>query len=71
MIAEKLNKFFLSVFTTGNIKQKHVPELMFSGNENIELRPIAVTREEVLEFTNKLQTNKLSGPDGISLEALK
>lgn len=31
---------------------------MFSGQDGGELRQIAVTREEVLQFIDKLQTNK-------------
>lgn len=44
---------------------------MFSGGEDTELRQIVVTREEVLEFINKLQTNKSPGPDGVYPKVLK
>ncbi|KAM7151827.1 uncharacterized protein RBU57_012313 [Macrochelys suwanniensis] len=65
VIAEKLNKFFASVFTAEDVGEIPQPEPSFVGDKSEELSQIEVSLEAVLELIGKLNCNKSPGPDGI------
>ncbi|CAM4553636.1 unnamed protein product [Lepidochelys olivacea] len=71
VIAEKLNEFFASVFTTEDVREIPKPEPSFVGDKSEELSQIEVSLEEVLELIEKLYRNTSPGPDGIHPRVLK
>ena len=70
-MAEVLNKYFSSVFTTEDISSLPVPFTKFEGNKSEHLGQLFVTPEIIAKRTKKMQDNKSPGVDGIPPKLLK
>ena len=70
-MAEVLNKYFSSVFTTENISSLPVPFTKFEGNTSEHLWQIFVTPEMIAKKIKKIKDNKSPGVDGIPPKLLK
>ena len=70
-MAEVLNEYFSSVFTTEDISSLPVPFTKFEGNKSEHLVQFFVTPEIIAKKTKKLKDNKSPGVDGIPPKLLK
>ena len=70
-IAEVLNEYFSSVFTTEDISSLPVPFTKFEGNKSEHLGQLFVTPEIIAQKIKKMKDNKSPGVDGIPPKLLK
>ena len=70
-MAEVLNKYFISVFTTEYISSLPVPFTKFEGSKSEHLGQLFVTPEIIAKDIKKIKDNKSSGVDGIPAKLLK
>ena len=70
-MAEVLNEYFNSVFTTEEIRLLPVPFTKFEGNKSEHLGQLFVTPEMTAKKIKKMKDNKSPGVDGIPLKLLK
>ena len=70
-IAEVLNEYFSSVFTTEDISSLPVPFYKFEGNTSEHLGQLFVTPEMIARKIKKMKDNKSPGVDGIPPKLLK
>ena len=70
-MAEVLNEYFSSVFTTEDISSLPVPFTKFEGNNSEHLRQLFVTPEMIAQTIKKMKDNKSTGVDGIPRKLLK
>ena len=70
-IAEVLNEYFSSVFTTEDISSLPVPFTNFEGNKSEHLGQLLVTPKMIANKIKKMIDNKSPGVDGIPLKLLK
>ena len=60
-MAEVLNEYFSSVFTTEDISSLQVPFTKFEGNKSEQLGQLFVTSEMIAKKIKKMKDNKLPG----------
>ena len=70
-MAEVLNEYFSSVFTTEDINSLPVPLTKFEGNKSEHLGQLFVTPEMIAKKIKKMKDNKSPGVDGIPPILLK
>ena len=70
-MAEVLNEYFSSVFTTEDISSLSVPFTKFEGNTSEHLGQLFVAPEMIAKKIKKMKDNKSSGVDGIPPKRLK
>ena len=70
-MAEVLNEYFSSVFTTEDISSLPVPFTKFEGNKSEHLGQLFVTPEMIEQKIKKMKDNKSPGVDGIPPKLLK
>ena len=70
-MAEVLNEYFSSVFTTENISSLPFPFTKFEGNTSEHLVQLFVTPEMIANKIKKMDDNKSPGVDGIPPKLLK
>ena len=70
-MAEVLNEYFSSVFTTEDISSLPVPFNKCEGNTLEHLRQLFLTPEMIAKKIKKMKDNKSPGVDGIPLKLLK
>ena len=70
-MAEVLNEYFNSVFTTEDISSLPVPFTNFGGNKSEHLGQLFVTPEMIANRIKKMKDNKSSGVVGIPQKLLK
>ena len=70
-MAEVLNEYFSSVFTTENISSLPVPFSKFEFNKPEHLGQLFVTPEMIAQQIKKMKDNKSPGVDGIPPKLLK
>ena len=70
-MAEVLNEYFSSVFTTEDISTLPVPFTKFEGNKSKYLGQLFVTPERIAKKIKKMKDNKSPGVDGIPPKLLK
>ena len=70
-MAEVLNEYFSSVFTTEDISSLPVPSTKFEGNKSEHLGQLFVTPETRANKIKKMKYNKSPGVDGIPPKLLK
>ena len=70
-MAEVLNEYFSSVFTTEDISSLPVPFTKFEGNKSEHLGQLFVTPETIAKKIKKMKDNKSPGVDGIPPKLLK
>ena len=70
-MAEVLNKYFSSVFTTEDISSLPVPFTKFEGNKSEYLGQLFVTPVMIANKIKKMKDNKSPGVDGIPPKLLK
>ena len=70
-MAEVLNEYFSSVYTTEDISSLPVPFTKFEGNASEHLGQLFVTPEMIAKKIKKMKDNKSSGVDGIPPKLLK
>ena len=70
-MAEVLNEYFSSVFTTEDISSLLVPFTKFEGNTSEHLGQLFVTPEMIAKKIKKMKDNKSPGVDGIPPKLLK
>ena len=70
-MAEVLNEYFSSVFTTEDISSLPVPFTKFEGNTLEHLGQLFVTPEMIAQKIKKMKDNKSPGVDGIPPKLLK
>ena len=70
-MAEVLNEYFSSVFTTEDISSLPVPFNKFEGNTSEHLGQLIVTPEMIAKKIKKMKDNKSPGVDGIPPKLLK
>ena len=70
-MAEVLNEYFSSVFTTEDISSLPVPFTEFYGNTSEHLGQLFVTPEMIAKKIKKMKDNKSTGVDGIPPKLLK
>ena len=70
-MAEVLNEYFSSVFTTEDISSLPVPFTKFEGNTSEHLGQLFVTPEMIAKKIKKMKDNKSPGVDGIPPKLLK
>ena len=70
-MAEVLNVYFSSVFTTEDISSLPVPVTKFEGNKSEHLGQLLVTPEMIAKKIKKMKDNKSPGVDGIPPKLLK
>ena len=70
-MAEVLNEYFSSVFTTEDISSLPVPLTKFEGNKSEHLGQLFVTPEMIAKKIKKMKDNKSPGVDGIPPKLLK
>ena len=64
-MAQVLNEYFSSVFTTEDISSLPVPFIKFEGNKSEHLGQLFVTPEMIAQKIKKMRDNKSPGVDGI------
>ena len=64
-MAEVLNEYFSSVFTTEDISSLPVPFTKSEGNKSEHLGQLFVTPDIIANKIKKMKDNKSSGVDGI------
>ena len=70
-MAEVLNEYFSSVFTTEDINSLPVPLTKFEGNKSEHLGQLFVTPEMIAKKIKKMKDNKSPGVDGIPPKLLR
>ena len=70
-MAQVLNEYFSSVFTTEDISSLPVPFTKFQGNKSEQLGPLFVTPEMIAKKIKKMKDNKSLVVDGIPPKLLK
>ena len=70
-MAEVLNEYFSSVFTTEDISSLPIPFTKFEGSKPEHLRQLFVTPEMIAKKIKKMKDNKSPGVDGIPQKLLK
>ena len=70
-MAEALNEYFSSVFTTEDISSLPVPFTKFEGNKSEHLGQLYVTPVMIANKINKMKDNKSPGVDVIPPKLLK
>ena len=70
-MAEVLNEYFSSVFTTEDISSLPVPFTKFEGNKPEHLGQLSVTPEMIAKKIKKMKDNTSPGVDGIPPKLLK
>ena len=70
-MAEVLNEYFSSVFTTEDISSLPCPLTKFEGNKSEHLGQLFVTPEMIAKKIKKMKDNKSPGVDGIPPKLLK
>ena len=70
-MAEALNEYFNSVFTTEDISSLPVPFTKVEGNKSEHLGQLFVTPEMIAKKIKKMKDNKSSGVVGIPPKLLK
>ena len=70
-MAEVLNEYFSSVFTTEDISSLPVPFTKFEGSKSEHLEQLFVTPEMIAKKIKKMKDNKSPGVDGIPPKLLK
>ena len=70
-MAEILNEYFSSVFTTEDISTLSVPFTKFEASKSEHLGQLFVTPEMIAKKIKKVKDNKLPGVDGIPPKLLK
>ena len=70
-MAEILNEYFSSVFTTEGISSLPVPFTKFEGNTSEHLGQLFVTPGMIAKKIKKMKDNKSPGVDGIPPKLLK
>ena len=70
-MAEVLNEYFSSVFTTEDISSFPVPFTKFEGNKSEHLGQLFVTPGMIANKIKKMKDNKSPGVDGIPPKLLK
>ena len=70
-MAEVLNEYFSSVFTTEDISSLTVPFTKFEGNISEHFGQLFVTPEMIANKIKKIKDNKSPGVDGIPPKLLK
>ena len=70
-MAEVLNEYFSSVFTTEDISSLPVPFTKFEGSKSEHLGQLFVTPEMIAKKIKKMKDNKSPGVDGIPPKLLK
>ena len=70
-MAEVLNEYFSSVFTTEDISSLPVPVTKFEGSTSEHLGQLFVTPEMIAKKIKKMKDNKSPGVDGIPPKLLK
>ena len=70
-MAEVLNEYFSSVFTTEDISSLLVPSNKFESNKSEHLGQLFVTPEMIAKKIKKMKDNKSLGVDGIPSKLLK
>ena len=70
-MAEVLNEYFSSVFSTEDISSLPVPFTKFEDNKSEHLGQLFVTPEMIANKIKKMKDNKSPGVDGIPLKLLK
>ena len=70
-MAEVLNEYFSSGFTTEDISSLPVPVTKFEGNKSEHLGQLFVTPEMITKKIKKMKDNKSPGVDGIPPKLLK
>ena len=70
-MAEVLNEYFSSVFTTEDISSLPVPFTKFEGNKSEHLWQLFVTHEMIAQKIKKMKDNKSPGVDGIPPKLFK
>ena len=70
-MAEFLNEYFCSVFTTEDISSLPVPFTKFEGNTSEHLRQLFVTPGMIAKKIKKMKDNKLPGDYGKPPKLLK
>ena len=70
-MAEVLNEYFSSVFTTEDISSLLVPFTKFEGNKSEHIGQLFITPEMIAKKIKKMKDNKSSGVDGIPPKLLK
>ena len=70
-MAEVLNEYFSSVFTTEDISSLPVPFTKFEGNKSEHLGQLFVTPVMIANKNKKMKDNKSPGVDGIPPKLLK
>ena len=64
-MAEDLNGYFSSVFTTEDISPLPIPDVKFQEAKSDYLRQLIVTPEKLAKKIKAMKYNKLPGVDGI------
>ena len=70
-MAEVLNEYFSSVFTTEDTSTLPVPLTKFEGSKSEHLGQLFVTHEMIAKKIKKMKDNKSPGVDGIPPKLLK
>ena len=70
-MAEVLNEYVSSVFTTEDISPLSVPFTKFESNKSEHLGQLFVTHEIIVNKIKKMKDNKSPGVDGIPPKLLK
>ena len=70
-MAEVLNEYFSSIFTTEDISSLPVPFTKFEGNKSKQIGQLFVTPEMITKKNKKMKDNKSPGVDGIPPKLLK
>ena len=70
-LAEVLNEYFSSVFTTEDISSIPVPFTKFEGNKSEHLGQLFVAPEMIAKTVKKTKDNLSPGVDGIPPKLLK
>ena len=70
-MAEVLNEYFSSVFTTEDISSLPVPFTKFEGSKSEHLGQLFITPEMIAKKIKKMKDNKSPGVDGIPRKLLK
>ena len=70
-MAEVLNEYFTSVFTTEDISSLTVPFVKFEGNKSEHLGQLFVTPEMIAKKIKKTKDNKSPGVEWIPSKLLK
>ena len=70
-IAEVLNEYFSSIFTTEDISSLPVPVTKFECDKSEHLGQLFVTPEMIAKKIKKMKNNKSPGVDGIHQNCLR